>query len=50
MISVAGFGSLLSKDSALYTFPDLVNFRAGKVKIGFAISRMSDVLSLKGLT
>lgn len=32
VISVAGFGSLLSECSARSTFPDLHNFRAGKVK------------------
>jgi hypothetical protein len=32
VISVAGFGSLLSESSARSTFPDLRNFRAGKVK------------------
>ena len=30
-MSVAGFGSLLSVDSARSTFPDLLNFRQGKV-------------------
>lgn len=30
-MSIAGFGSLLSIDSAQYTFPDLKNFRARKV-------------------
>ncbi len=32
VISVAGFGSLLSECSARSTFPDLRNFRVGKVK------------------
>ena len=32
VISVAGFGSLLSESSARSTFPDLRNFRAGKVR------------------
>jgi len=32
VISVAGFGSLLSECSARSTSPDLRNFRAGKVK------------------
>ncbi|KAL3144918.1 hypothetical protein ABBQ32_003427 [Trebouxia sp. C0010 RCD-2024] len=32
LISVAGFGSLLSRTSAASTFPDLQNFRSGKVK------------------
>ena len=31
-MSVAGFGSLLSRASAVSTFPELQNFRAGKVK------------------
>jgi hypothetical protein len=32
LMSIAGFGSLLSQTSALTTFPDLVNFRLAKVK------------------
>ena len=31
-ISVAGFGSLLSRTSAASTFPELQKFRTGKVK------------------
>lgn len=39
LISIAGFGSLLSKDSALYTFPGLLNFRAGKVTLNISIAK-----------
>lgn len=31
LMSVAGFGSLLSETSARTTFPELINFRMGKV-------------------
>ncbi|EPS58264.1 hypothetical protein M569_16552, partial [Genlisea aurea] len=31
MISICGFGSLLSEKSARSTFPDLINFRAAKL-------------------
>ncbi|KAG2427811.1 hypothetical protein HXX76_012135 [Chlamydomonas incerta] len=31
LMTIAGFGSLLSERSARYTFPNLVNFRAGQV-------------------
>eukprot|EP00897_Mesotaenium_endlicherianum_P009181 jgi/Mesen1/8291/ME000045S07743 len=31
LISIAGFGSLLSEKSARYTFPELVNFRLGRL-------------------
>lgn len=50
MISVAGFGSLLSKNSALYTFSDLVNFRAGKVTLNYSNIGLLNMLSLNGLT
>lgn len=33
LMSVAGFGSLLSERSARTTFPDLVNFRLGRVRV-----------------
>ena len=32
LMTVAGFGSLLSKKSAMSTFPDLVNFRPGRLR------------------
>lgn len=32
MVSVVGFGSLISEKSARYTFPDLKNFRLGRIR------------------
>lgn len=32
MMPIVGFGSLLSRKSALYTFPDLQNFRTVRLR------------------
>lgn len=45
-MSIAGFGSLLSIDSARSTFPDLRNFRVRQVRAGSRLSLCSSCIQL----
>lgn len=50
MMTVAGFGSLLSERSARTTFPNLQNFRIGRVKGGRNGASPDSTLQIKSST